>query len=983
VADTKVSGLTAGTAPRGTWLVPAVDAVNTSAKKITLDQVRQTGVFSVKDYGALGDNSTNDTAAFHSARDAAGTNGTVIVPPGTYKVTLISLSVAGQTWRIERGATITQIAATNTSMIEITAADITLTGDGTLDGNATNNASQPRMVYVKTAGDRARISSLRLTNWRGYGIQNHRSGVEVTGCYMTGSLGTAVFYQVSGADIQGGRVSGNHIVLTGTTLQNDHIALFSDGVSPTYFVYDVIVTDNRLMSDVGSIGLPIELWFGAHRSVVANNHIENGNYGISVASSDNCVISGNYIRGCTIECSGNGGTYTGNVSDGITATYGHAGLAFTNAATRGNLISGNTFRNWGQGITINVATQDVTITGNTFLTNGVSTPLGNDIEIGGAPRGVLITSNVFSQCIGNSSIYIGNSNVPLQLSIVDNYFHTNVDGIHSYANAGWGNPFVVRGNVYDGSGSLISHGNVLPTGSFVDENTPSTFDAARRSPGVFSVKDYGAKGDGSTDDTTAILNAHTAAGTGGTLIFPPGVYIAGNLDFDISGQVIQVLPGATLKEKANTGSAGQPWIRLSAPRIRLTGGGIIDGNTANQSTHGWATVSIQKGTAEADDCTIDSLHFINWEGYATLFSCHRATVRDNLFDTSGVGSGAAVQAWNSATQTVLTGSLIKGNRVYVTTTNQNGMGVHSDSNGTGQLVTWLNIEDNYIECTRIGIESWNGCNYSMVRNNTIAVYQEMGISLADNFYNTITGNVIKSPSSGGSDACSIEAGTSYSTFSNNVLLGDSTNGWGGIGCYWSSAIGNTFSGNIIKNCRNGIGLSAGAKNATIVGNYFEACGPYAGAVVKLNGGGSGSGAVVANNIFQSTPGGNNDIQIGWDNVRVEGNVHIASDTCVYIESGHTDIFVMNNTFSGSNGIYHQARPTVYMYDENSPATWDLPRIGNPKSLATGFMLPNGWQHDAIESMTLTGSADGSVLGTGELIISDDTPHSSITLLGKD
>lgn len=45
---------------------------------------------------------------------------------------------------------------------------------------------------------------------------------------------------------------------------------------------------------------------------------------------------------------------------------------------------------------------------------------------------------------------------------------------------------------------------------------------------VFSVKDFGAKGDGSTDDTTAIQAAITAAGatgTGGIVFFPRGVYV--------------------------------------------------------------------------------------------------------------------------------------------------------------------------------------------------------------------------------------------------------------------------------------------------------------------------------------------------------------------------------------------------------------------------------------------------------------------------
>lgn len=42
--------------------------------------------------------------------------------------------------------------------------------------------------------------------------------------------------------------------------------------------------------------------------------------------------------------------------------------------------------------------------------------------------------------------------------------------------------------------------------------------------GVYSVMDYGAAADGSTDDTTAINNAITATPTGGVLLFPVGTY---------------------------------------------------------------------------------------------------------------------------------------------------------------------------------------------------------------------------------------------------------------------------------------------------------------------------------------------------------------------------------------------------------------------------------------------------------------------------
>jgi hypothetical protein len=70
--------------------------------------------------------------------------------------------------------------------------------------------------------------------------------------------------------------------------------------------------------------------------------------------------------------------------------------------------------------------------------------------------------------------------------------------------------------------------------------------------GFINAKDFGAKGDGSTDDTDALRNAiaFVAAKQGGTLFFPPGDYlVGGNAEFD----GLALPPGIVIQ-----GSSGMP-----------------------------------------------------------------------------------------------------------------------------------------------------------------------------------------------------------------------------------------------------------------------------------------------------------------------------------------------------------------------------------------------------------------------------------------
>jgi polygalacturonase len=101
---------------------------------------------------------------------------------------------------------------------------------------------------------------------------------------------------------------------------------------------------------------------------------------------------------------------------------------------------------------------------------------------------------------------------------------------------------------------------------------------------IFSVKDYGAKGDNQIDNTVAFQNAINAANNagGGKVIVPGGVYLCGplhlasNLNFQVdSGAIVKLLPIDKYPGGTTTGTDFISGSKLHD--VAITGKGAIDG----------------------------------------------------------------------------------------------------------------------------------------------------------------------------------------------------------------------------------------------------------------------------------------------------------------------------------------------------------------------------------------------------------------------
>jgi Pectate lyase superfamily protein/Right handed beta helix region len=110
--------------------------------------------------------------------------------------------------------------------------------------------------------------------------------------------------------------------------------------------------------------------------------------------------------------------------------------------------------------------------------------------------------------------------------------------------------------------------------------TPARVSTARHSiKRHWNVRDFGATGDGETDDSAAIQSAIDAAQSGTTLYFPKGIYRMWNVQID--GKIRLTLHGPSAQLKLVDAPGPEPMIRIgnraSCERLSLAFG-EIDGN---------------------------------------------------------------------------------------------------------------------------------------------------------------------------------------------------------------------------------------------------------------------------------------------------------------------------------------------------------------------------------------------------------------------
>ena len=331
------------------------------------------GIISVKDFGAVGDGTTNDTAAF---TNALATSNSIFVPIGTYIVNstlTVNTALIGEN---RYTSIIKQKTGSSTGAITIT-----LNSNSTLQNLSVNinNIASSTPVVMTTGASNVQISNCNLYQVNG---ASQNGGSVVTGtnitdfkiinCYVENALNLGGSYstyhsiyltgcnrgEITGCFIRGLQKVGNTSSIYAITSSNINIhdnetiggyILLKDGPSgqinnniisnpngdsgfiasdPNFYVGGTL--NNNIVTNSADNGLSIQ--YCTDISIMGNTSINNNTSGLALGSNAyRCAIIGNTFSN------------NGNQVFQTVTSYARAGLNIYSNALAGNTIIGNHF----------------------------------------------------------------------------------------------------------------------------------------------------------------------------------------------------------------------------------------------------------------------------------------------------------------------------------------------------------------------------------------------------------------------------------------------------------------------------------------------------------------------------------------------------------------------------------------------------------------------------------------------------------------
>lgn len=369
-------------------------------------------VINVKDYGALGNGTADDTAEITAAIAACPDGGTVYFPPGTYIVSSPIVLVSNITYRGSSRAGSVIKAASASNMHAVLASETWLSASNTysdnpiyvydlgIDGNKTNQSSGDGIgIALVTFWNT--IQNLEVTDTRGHGIllsSARQDGTEIVNtaveckiiaCASRNAGGHGIYIHDPSSSTQtvtdgwvvdcvvadpaekgivvesssGWLISGNHLYGVPKT------AISFDRGGYTRIVGNYIETYGTSATATTYAGIMCggdgSTWIGTDGPIVIANNTMFYSGGAAAGSS---------IRGIRLESSnGNNAqvVISGNALYGATHAAGSHGIRLSNQGSSASLncrMSGNVLSGWDTQFSTSAASGTLNVSGDDFQT---------------------------------------------------------------------------------------------------------------------------------------------------------------------------------------------------------------------------------------------------------------------------------------------------------------------------------------------------------------------------------------------------------------------------------------------------------------------------------------------------------------------------------------------------------------------------------------------------------------------------------------
>lgn len=486
---------------------------------------------------------------------------------------------------------------------------------------------------------------------------------------------------------------------------------------------------------------------------------------------------------------------------------------------------------------------------------------------------------------------------------------------------------------------------------------------------IRNVRDYGARGDGVSDDTAAIQAALAAASAGECVYLPNGTYVVSGINLPASSITIAGAGAGSvlkLKNAANasllTNTAGITDITIRDLQI--------DGNNANQTSGlGRGTNGILIFNAQRVSIVGVSIH----DTYTNAIRLQKVTVgmvRGCILRNIGKAgvSASGIDATPSNVGEGNTDITIADNIVDTITGTGNGIFVASEA-GTSESRRIV-IADNHVKGAADEAIEVLRCLHFSVTGNVIASTGNIGIYCRESSRGSIAGNTI----SEGDVGISVDTqGTTAITdvaISNNVIANvtdESVNG-AGIQLTTGSSVaitGCSIVGNRVTGCkRSGIKLAgAGIKKVAIAGNTSSGCDGSGISVEAVDGDISITGNVCYNNGQNGALTSAGIQVVDTNNGVVVGN-HCFDDQGgatqkygVYVTGTSVDWLVVGNRARGNTTKQIESDAGARVYRRENAIATDKELWPAPMTVNTNNYAPAGIEGADYLAIEATGAID--------------------------